>query len=85
MRPKAAPEAYRLMLPSKYQVSAGPDFPCFLVLQRHGKSLKSGTFGARGPDFLDFSQIQERGCLQNSSWMVPSSIFFHVFAAVSHV
>ena len=60
LRTKEAPEAYRSMLPSKYEVLAGHDFSCFLVLKRHGKSIKSGTFGARGPDFPDFSRIFER-------------------------
>ena len=55
-----APQAYRSMLPSKYEVLAGHDFPWFLVLKRHGKSIKSGTFGARGLDFPDFGRIFER-------------------------
>ena len=57
MRAEEAPEAYRSMLPSQYEVSAGPDFSCFWVSKRHGKSIKSGTFGARGPDFPDFTRI----------------------------
>ena len=57
MRAKEAPEAYRSMLPSKYEVSVGHDFSCFWVIKRHGKSIKSGTFGARGPDFPDFTRI----------------------------
>ena len=60
MRTKEAPEAYRSMLPSKYDVLAGHDIPCFWVLKNHGKSIKSGTFGARGPDFPDFGRIFER-------------------------
>ena len=48
------------MLPSKYEVLAGHDFSCFWVLKRHGKSTKSGTFAARGPDFPDFGRIFER-------------------------
>ena len=54
MRKKEAPQAYRSMLPSKYEVLAGRDFSCFVDLRRHGKSIKSGTFGGQGPDFPDF-------------------------------
>ena len=47
------------MLPSKYEVLAGHDFSCFLVSKSHGKSIKSGAFGARGPDFQDIGRIFE--------------------------
>ena len=58
--PEAAAEAYRLILPSKYEVPAGPDFPCFLVPERHEKSIKSGTFGARAPIFPVFGRLLGR-------------------------
>ena len=46
--PEAAPEAYRLILPSKYEVPAGRDFRRFWMPKRHEKSTESGTLAARG-------------------------------------
>ena len=57
---EAAPEAYRLILPSKYEVPAGPDFPRFLVPERHEKSLKTGTLAARGATFPVFGRLLGR-------------------------
>ena len=60
MRKLEAPQAYRSMLPSKYEVLAGHHFSWFLVLHKSWKICKiwyfwrSGTgFSRFGPDFWE--------------------------------
>ena len=70
--PEAAPEAYRLILPSKYEVPAGPDFPCFLVPERHEKSIKSGTLVARAALFPVFGRLLGRSEVRRISDGLPA-------------
>ena len=70
--PEAAPEAYRLILPSKYEVPAGPDFPCFFAPERHEKSVKSGTLAARGALFPVFGRLLGRSKIRRISDGFPA-------------